>query len=51
MNLFELKTVVINGDRRRDGSYKTFEQSMGIFSTRNHVHSSRNDGLYPDSQL
>ena len=34
MNLFELKTVVINGDRRRDGSCKTFEQSMGVFSTR-----------------
>ena len=37
MNLFELKTVVINGDRRRDGSYKTFEQSMGIFSTRSNA--------------
>ena len=34
MDVFELKSVVINSDRRRDGSYKTFEQSMGIFSTR-----------------
>ena len=34
MQIFELKSVEIAGNKSLDGSYKTFESQLGIFDSR-----------------